>query len=255
MQLQGQTGDRSRLQYKNTVDAIHKIYVNEGMKGLQKGIYPAILRESSKNVFRIGMFDPIMNVIHDKKTGSAPAWKRMFAGSMCGVLGAVSCNPFELVKTRLQSASTGILAVGHQHNYTGVGSALKLIYNSEGFRGLYRGSLLSMGRSVVGSGSNLTAYSLMKEYMLTDLKWKDGISIDLISGLGSGLVSCIFMNPVDVVRTRYYNQKYVNGVGELYTSGLDCSKKVLKHEGLRGFYKGFVTHFLRIGPHFCRIFF
>ena len=48
--------------------------------------------------------------------------------------------------------------------------------------------MLSMGRSVVGSGSNLTAYSLMKESLL-ERKWKDGVTLDLICGLGSGLVS------------------------------------------------------------------
>ena len=41
---------------------MYKIYVNEGVKGLQKGLTPAILREASKNFFRIvslcgGRFD------------------------------------------------------------------------------------------------------------------------------------------------------------------------------------------------------
>ncbi len=39
--------------YKHSLDTIHKIYVNEGMRGLQKGLTPAIFRESSKNFFRI----------------------------------------------------------------------------------------------------------------------------------------------------------------------------------------------------------
>jgi solute carrier family 25 protein 34/35 len=50
------------------------------------------------------MFDPIMKILHppekNKPSTSAPAWKRIVAGSLCGVMGAVSCNPFELVKTR-----------------------------------------------------------------------------------------------------------------------------------------------------------
>ena len=46
------------------------------------------------------MFDPIMTALHDPKRGRAPGWKRVVAGSLCGVMGAVSCNPFELVKTR-----------------------------------------------------------------------------------------------------------------------------------------------------------
>lgn len=75
-------------------------YQHEGVRGLQKGLTPAILREGSKNIFRIGMYDPIMGIIHTDTTKSAPAWKRMVAGSICGVMGAVACNPFELVKTR-----------------------------------------------------------------------------------------------------------------------------------------------------------
>jgi Ca2+-binding EF-hand superfamily protein len=62
------------------------------------------------------------------------------------------------------------------------------------------------------------------------------------------------MNPIDVVRTRYYNQTYVDGKGTLYVSGLDAMKKIADKEGFSAFYKGFTTHFLRIGPHFCLTF-
>ena len=59
------------------------------------------------------------------------------------------------------------------------------------------------------------------------------------------------MNPIDVVRTRYYNQNYVNGKGTIYSSGADAVQKIVKTEGPMAFYKGFLPHFLRIGPHFC----
>ena len=90
-----------------------------------------------------------------------------------GVMGAVSCNPFELVKTRLQSAASGKMAVGHQHGYTSVTLAILQIYKQEGIRGLYRGSFLSMGRSIVGSGANLSSFSIMREYLYVERKWKD----------------------------------------------------------------------------------
>jgi hypothetical protein len=59
-----------------------KIYKNEGIRGLQKGLPPAILREGSKNIFRIGMFEPIINFIHDreKEHKAPPIWKRFIAG-------------------------------------------------------------------------------------------------------------------------------------------------------------------------------
>ncbi|KAI9104116.1 mitochondrial carrier domain-containing protein [Phlyctochytrium arcticum] len=247
----------AQVVYKNSFDTIHKIYLHEGLKGLQKGLTPAILREGSKNLFRIGMFDPIMNMLHDPAQGRAPGWKRMLAGSMCGVMGAVSCNPFELVKTRLQSnagTKPGKVAVGHQHNYNGTWDALTRIWKEDGFRGLYRGSVLSMGRSVFGSGSNLAAYSLMKEHLIDKRKWADNAWLDMVCGLASGVVSCICMNPIDVTRTRYYNQPYENGKGLVYSNGFDAIKKIAKNEGPTAFYKGLTTHFLRIGPHFCLTF-
>jgi Mitochondrial carrier protein len=104
-------------------------------------------------------------------------------------MGALSCNPFELVKTRLQSASSSSLAVGHQHGYSAVWNALSSIYKKDGVKGLYRGSVLSMGRSIVGSGANLTSYSLLKEHLTVERHWKDGVLTDMVCGMASGLVS------------------------------------------------------------------
>ena len=61
------------------------------------------------------------------------------------------------------------------------------------------------------------------------------------------------MNPVDVTRTRYYNQQYVNGKGVQYSSGVHAAATIANTEGPLAFYRGFLTHFLRIGPHFCRM--
>ena len=88
----------------------------EGMAGLQRGLTPALLRESTKNVFRLGLFDPILTLIHDRQTYPAiPIWKRFTAGALSGAVGALSCNPFELVKTRLQSQANAKISVGYQH--------------------------------------------------------------------------------------------------------------------------------------------
>jgi hypothetical protein len=62
LQLQGQNQAKGSVQvlvfgfdekYKNSFDAMSKIFVNEGVRGLQKGLVPAVFRESSKNFFRI----------------------------------------------------------------------------------------------------------------------------------------------------------------------------------------------------------
>jgi hypothetical protein len=85
---------------------------------------------------------------------------------------------------RLQSAASGKMAVGHQHGYTGVISAIKKINREEGIKGLYRGSALSMGRSIVGSGVNLSSFSIMREYLNVERKWKDVRQLFLYNILG-----------------------------------------------------------------------
>ena len=57
------------------------------------------------------------------------------------------------------------------------------------------------------------------------------------------------MNPMDVVSTRIYSQKVVNGKGKLYSGVIDCIRKTMKSEGIRGFYKGWTANYMRLAPH------
>jgi solute carrier family 25 protein 34/35 len=197
------------------------------------------------------MYDPVMAKLHPTANIPPPAWKMMAAGAICGAMGALACNPFELVKTRLQSAAPGAIAVGHQHGYTGVWMAIRTITGKQGLIGLYQGSGMSVVRSIVGSGANLSAFHGIKRKLM-EAGWQDAVPADTISGLLSGLASVLVMNPVDVLRTRFYNQPSgVDGKGLLYKSGWHCAHTVVHHEGYRALYKGFLSHFLRIGPHFC----
>ena len=233
--------------YKGSWDCIGITYRNEGLAGLQKGLIPAIYKEGSKNVFRIGAYDPILQSLMKRhgnsstgSTGSKPKallWQRLLAGACSGALGAIACNPFELVKTRLQSRA--IQQIGEQYTYTGMIGGFKEIWSKNGLPGLYRGTSISTARSIIGSSTNLTAFSLLQEYFydyvaITD-KHKNAkyTLIDASSGMVSAFISVFFMNPFDVVRTRTFNQYH------LYGSYAACVTQLIQKEGARGFYKGF----------------
>lgn len=185
------------------MDCLVKTFRHEGIRGLQKGLFPAILKESSKNIFRLGLYDPILNTMHPLsypgEVSTAPAWKRMIAGAACGACGAISANPFELIKTRLQSHSSGGLAVGNQYAYKGTFSALRTIIVHDGFMTLYRGSMISIARSMFGSAANLTTYSLIKDHARKNWDAKDGVMLDMMSSFVSAFISVVVMNPMDVV--------------------------------------------------------
>ncbi|KAG0370507.1 mitochondrial carrier domain-containing protein [Gamsiella multidivaricata] len=240
--------------YKSSLDCLVKTFRHEGIRGLQKGLFPAILKESSKNIFRLGLYDPILNALHPLnypgEVSTAPAWKRMIAGATCGAMGAISANPFELIKTRLQSHSSGALAVGNQYAYKGTFSALRTIITNDGVKTLYRGSMISIARSMFGSAANLTTYSLLKDHARSNWGVQDGVMLDMMSSLVSAFVSVVVMNPMDVVRIRLYNRSSQS----TSQTTLQSCRHILTTEGPLAFYKGFSTHFMRIGPHFTLTF-
>ncbi|KAL0483955.1 solute carrier family 25 member [Acrasis kona] len=256
LQLQGQF-DASQRIYKNSFDAILKIYKHEGLVGLQKGLVPAMWREGSKNVMRIGMYEPIMERMHDKKRdGPLPMWKRILAGGTSGALGALACNPFELIKTRMQAQSNSKIVVGHQHQYSsGLWPTMYNEVKKNGVFTLYKGSGMSVVRSFFGSGANLSIYSYMRDNLISKQYMKDGFLVDATSGLTSSLFTALVMNPVDVLRTRIYNQA-VNAETSnvVYKNGIDALFKVVKNEGVKALFKGWVASFARLGPHFTLTF-
>ena len=46
-----------------------------------------------------------------------------------------------------------------------------------------------MGRSIVGSGTNLASYSMIKEWLQRERGWADTVTLDMVAGLSSGVVS------------------------------------------------------------------
>ena len=101
MQLQGEGGSKSKI-YTNSFQCIFKTFQAEGVVGIQRGLAASMLREGSKNFFRIGLFHPVLEVLHPDHKTPAPIWKRLIAGSLSGAVGAMTCNPIEIVKTRVQ---------------------------------------------------------------------------------------------------------------------------------------------------------
>lgn len=58
------------------------------------------------------------------------------------------------------------------------------------------------------------------------------------------------MTPFDVVATRLFNQGVdEKGRGLVYRNIFDCFAKTVRHEGMRGLYKGFMANYWRVVPH------
>ena len=254
----------------------------EGILALQKGLGPAILYQFVMNGVRLGTFQTLINrgVTADKEkrrreesenNRSISAWSRgstnssssssssssgsgklarsALAGALGGALGGVVGSPLYLVKTQLQSRALQAIAVGHQHHHTSTYQALRDIHMQHGLKGLWRGVEGAVPRLMLGSALQLSTFSYIKE-AVRNSGWVDEGWVPVLASLLSSVNIILFMEPLDVVRTRLYNQPTDGrGRGIYYRGFVDCFSKVVEKEGFfHGMYKGAGAAYFRMAP-------
>ncbi len=68
-------------------------------------------------------------------------------------------------------------------------------------------------------------------------------------GSMAGALGAFTVYPIDLVKTRMQNQRSKSYVGEvMYKNSFDCFRKVLRHEGLFGLYKGLGVQLMGVAP-------
>ncbi|KAK3106010.1 hypothetical protein FSP39_010838 [Pinctada imbricata] len=68
-------------------------------------------------------------------------------------------------------------------------------------------------------------------------------------GALAGATGATAVYPIDLVKTRMQNQRTTSMVGELmYKNSFDCFKKVLRHEGFFGLYRGLAPQLVGVAP-------
>jgi solute carrier family 25 protein 34/35 len=229
--------------YRGVMDCLRSIGQAEGIAGLQRGLSFVLVREASKNAFRLGLYEPAVAVLDGPpRPGKrvAPMSTRVAAGALTGALAALICNPLDLLKTRLQAAEGSRDASALRH--------LQQLYTQEGALALWRrGVMANMSRSAIATGVALPVNARLKE-LCAGLPLLSGRPTlrDTLCALGSAAATTFAINPLDLIRTRLYAQP---AEGSLYRGVLHCAWRVGSTEGLLAFWKGSSANFLRIGPH------
>ncbi|KAL7540511.1 hypothetical protein ACHAWF_006697 [Thalassiosira exigua] len=226
--------------FRGMGDFFRAIAKAEGTSGAMRGIVPVAMREGSMNVFRIGLYLPILQTIHPDD-GPAPPWKRMVAGAWSGAIGFFACNPFEMLRVKMMARPLG--------DPVSAGAMASTIFREEGARGFYKAGGASVALGMVCTSVNLTTYTLFHEAAVE--RCGETAAVDMSCALASGFLAALAMNPVDVIRTRLWTQ---GASPPTYRGGFHACATIWKNEGVAALFAGFVPSFLRIGPHFVLTF-
>lgn len=100
----------------------------QGIKGLYKGLGATLLRDVPFSVIYFPLFAHLNKAKQDSLEERAPFFRSFLAGCVAGSVAAVSVNPCDVIKTRLQSMGKG----RNEESYNGIRDCARKIWMNEG---------------------------------------------------------------------------------------------------------------------------
>ena len=238
--FQVQDGVVNAARFTTLRGAVAHIWERDGMRGFYRGVGAACVGSGASWGLYFYFYEAAKRRVsgpENRPTSLQTAYAAWEGGTLTSLL----TNPIWLVKTRMQLQGDG--GVGKRAPYASLGNALASIVREEGVRGLYRGivpALLLTSHGVV----QFTSYEFMKREFASKPGEDDSARL-LAFGVSSKAAAAFTTYPYQVIKARV--QQRFDGTPE-YRGLVDCAQKIMRREGARGFYKGFVANILRVAP-------
>merc|ERR1711976_57563 len=231
-------------QYKGIIDAFIRIPKEQGALAYWRGNLANVIRYFPTQALNFAFKDVYKQIFMsgiDKKT----QFGRWFLANLAsgGAAGATSLcfvYPLDFARTRL---AADIGKSGGDREFKGLGDCLVKIFKNDGLVGLYRGFGVSVQGIIIYRAAFFGLYDTAKG-MLPDpkntpliLSWAIAQCVTTVSG--------IISYPFDTVRRRMMMQSGRKGADIMYSSTIDCWRKIAAQEGTGAFFKGAFSNVLR----------
>ncbi|KAJ3645485.1 hypothetical protein Zmor_023135 [Zophobas morio] len=205
------------------------ILQQEHLRGLWRGMTPSITR----CVPGVGLYFCSLDYLKTQffaDTTPSPL-ESVALGMISRCMSGVALIPITVVKTRFESGVYG---------YSGVTSALREIYRTEGLRGMTCGLIPTLFRDAPFSGLYLMFYTQAKLLVPREVFDSSLASpVHFSCGITAGILASVVTQPADVLKTKM--QLYPNKFNGLWSVVVYVHGKY----GVKGYFKGMVPRMLR----------
>lgn len=176
-----------------------------------------------------------------------------------GFATAVLTSPLDVLRTRLQSeyyhnasslkhaasatSSAPLRALQHSlDSFKLLGS----IASTEGWRGFFRGLGPSLAGVVPATAVKFYVYGNSKTLWSSLISYpKDSTTVTALAATSAGIITSTVVNPIWVVKTRLQLDHANTELGKRrYNNSFDCTRQIIKHEGIKGLYRGMSASYL-----------
>ncbi|XP_072537600.1 mitochondrial adenyl nucleotide antiporter SLC25A24 [Salminus brasiliensis] len=163
-------------------------------------------------------------------------WKQLAAGAMAGAVSRTGTAPLDRMKVFMQVHAS-------KSNKISLVSGFKQMIKEGGVTSLWRGNGVNVLKIAPETAIKFMAYEQYKKLLS-----KEGGKIQtherFMAGSLAGATAQTAIYPMEVMKTRLTLRK----TGQ-YSGMFDCAKKILKKEGVKAFYKGYIPNILGIIPY------
>lgn len=222
----GQPLDRAKVllqtapdQYGNsTLNCLRTVYRRGGVRGLYAGATASLSAEVGANIVMYASYQAAKKAFIER--GVDPDMAAVLAGGVSGVLVSSVYGPLDLLKIRMQTAD---------RPYASALQCAKDIVRREGPTALMNGLSATLARNIP---------QIMMYYYAYD-KARSEMSLDpLLAGAIAGVACWCVGLPLDTVKSRIQ-------AAPAGTTMLDCSRDILKKDGVAGFFRGWQPVMMR----------
>ncbi|KAK3394675.1 mitochondrial carrier domain-containing protein [Podospora didyma] len=235
--------------YRGTLQTLRHIVEHEGITGLWKGNVPAELLYICYSAVQFTTYRSATLLIHQTvgENRLPHVTESFIAGAASGAAATAATYPLDLLRTRFA-------AQGNDKIYTSLQRAVLQIGRDEGFRGFFRGLGPGLAQIVPFMGMFFAVYETLRPTLgQLDLPIVGVGGGAALAGMTASVVAKTGSFPLDLVRKRIQVQgptrgRYVHKNIPEYQSTVGTVRTILKHEGIRGLYRGLTVSLLKAAP-------
>jgi len=231
--------------YKGMISGIRKIWLEEGMPGMCRGLHASWVREISHSSIRFGLYDPLRYTISRDDSKHASVSAKFTSAFISGCIGSALTNPADFIKTRQQMAIIPSNPLFFASNFQRHCAEVRSIWKESGLSGFWRGWSATMFRSAMLTSFQIGSYDTVKNDLCVDtLSLREGPALQLTAAMISSVITTTASNPFDIIKT-----KYMCSDAASYNGVLDCTLQNVRRDGPMIFMKGWIPAYWKIAPH------
>lgn len=170
--------------------------------------------------------------------------RNVLMASAAGMIGEAATIPLDTAKVRQQIQK---VAPGETPKYNGMLGTMRTVAADEGATALWSGLSPGLQRQFVFAGLRIGLYVPVRNALCGEMKPGENPTLlqKIAAGMATGAIGISVANPTDLVKVRMQGQGRLPPAERPYSSSMDCYKKTVQTDGLKGLWVG-------VGPNIMR---